>query len=108
MANFRPESSADRLENADAETVYSALFEDFVIQQAHTATLFLGKNIEQLPDQEQVAPDIESAKRVIDQLEMIEQKTKGNLTAKETDFLERVLNVLRHDFAEVLQDQTSS
>lgn len=45
--------------------------------------------------------DLEAAKYHIDTLGMLEEKTKGNLTAEESDFLSRALYDLRTGFVEI-------
>jgi hypothetical protein len=52
------------------------------------------------PDGRTVAPNLEAAKVFIDQLEMIEAKTKGNLSSKESSILQDALKSVRLTFVE--------
>jgi len=47
------------------------------------------------------APNLEQASHVIDVLALLEQKTKGNLTTEERQFLEQILYELRMRFLAV-------
>ena len=47
------------------------------------------------------APNLEQAGHVIEVMAMLEQKTKGNLTSEERQFLEQVLYELRMRFVAV-------
>lgn len=53
------------------------------------------------PSGERIPTDLPSARRTIDLLEVLEQKTRGNLTASEARLLEDVLYELRMSFVEV-------
>ena len=80
------------LESADRTEIMSALFESFVTQQGSLGLSLLGE----LSDGSQAAEDVdvESAKLVIDQLEMFEFKTRGNLSPEEAAFLRKTLTIL--------------
>jgi hypothetical protein len=68
-------------------------FNDFVILQAQNAGLFLG----QIPNPASgvKSVNLRAAKSVIDSLEMLELKTRGNLTATEGKLLETALKNLK-------------
>jgi hypothetical protein len=68
-------------------------FNEFVILQAQNAGLFLGQIPNPLTGEKDV--NLRAAKSVIDSLEMLEQKTQGNLTATEYNLLKMALNNLR-------------
>jgi len=53
------------------------------------------------PGGERIPPDLANARRTIEMLEVLEQKTRGNLTASEIRLLEDVLYELRMGFVEV-------
>lgn len=53
------------------------------------------------PDGRRVRPDIEGARLLIDQLAMIKEKTRGNLTADESSVLDQMLSRVRLTFVEV-------
>lgn len=86
----------DSLENAEKGEIMSALFESFVTQQGSLGLSLLGE----IPGRngEEADPDLESAKLVIDQLEMFEFKTRGNLLPDEAAYLRRTLTILGEAF----------
>lgn len=57
------------------------------------------------PETENVIVNFELAKRVIDTIEMLEEKTKGNLTAPETNFLTNSLYELRMTYIRAVNRQ---
>ena len=94
-SDLRPEFvSVDEssLDSADRVEIMGALFESFVTQQGSLGLSLLGE----LPDEGGgvLSPDIESAKLVIDQLEMFEFKTRGNLLPEEAAFLRKTVTSL--------------
>ena len=74
------------------------LFAQMVMQQSSMAMMLLGKSPR--PETGQVVCDLEAAKFFIDQLEMLEAKTKGNLNAEEAALLKQSLMSLRMAFVE--------
>lgn len=68
-------------------------FTNFVLLQAQNAGLFLG----QLPNPTtgNRSVNLQAATSVIESLEMLNDKTEGNLTQEETKLLETALNNLR-------------
>lgn len=68
-------------------------FQEFVMLQAQNAGLFLGK----IPHPGTGKPEINlrAAKSVLDSLEMLASKTRGNLTASEEKLLDAALRNLR-------------
>jgi hypothetical protein len=79
----------------------SQRFIEFVMMQAQNAALFLG----QIPNPQtgQGEVNLELAKMFIDQLAMIQEKTRGNLTGEETAVLRNTLSNLQMAFVEVSQ-----
>ena len=77
----------------------SQRFIEFVMMQAQNAALFLG----QIPNPQtgQGEVNLELAKMFIDQLAMIQEKTRGNLTNEETAVLRNTLSNLQMAFVEV-------
>jgi Domain of unknown function (DUF1844) len=73
-------------------------FIEFVMMQAQQAALFLGR----IPNPQTGKPEVnlEIARMFIDQLEMIHEKTRGNLTSEETEILTRVLSDLQLSFVQ--------
>ena len=69
-------------------------FTAFVLSLASTAAIHFGD----LPDPvsgNRAEPNLEGAAQMIEILGLLEQKTRGNLTAEERSFLEQVLYELR-------------
>lgn len=68
-------------------------FVEFVMMHAQQASLFLGR----LPHPQTGKTEImlEPARLFIDQLEMIREKTRGNLSAQETEILNSILSDLQ-------------
>jgi len=78
-------------------------FIEFVMMQAQNAALFLG----QIPHPGRDEPEInlDLAKLFIDQLVMIRQKTRGNLSNDELSVLNNAITNLQMAFVEVSQQQ---
>ncbi|PZR75366.1 MAG: hypothetical protein DLM73_05485 [Chthoniobacterales bacterium] len=79
----------------------SQRFIEFIMMQAQNAALFLG----QIPNPQtgQGEVNLELAKMFIDQLGMIQEKTRGNLTNEESAVLKNTLANLQMAFVEVSQ-----
>jgi Domain of unknown function (DUF1844) len=76
-------------------------FIEFVMMHAQNAALFLG----QIPNPKtgQGEVNLELAKIFIDQLAMIQEKTRGNLTNEETTVLRNAISNLQMAYVEVAQ-----
>jgi hypothetical protein len=87
------------------EDMMSALFAHMVTQQANLAMMLMGK----VPHPESGKPvrDIEAAQLFIDQLEMLQAKTKGNLSKNEEALLKQSLMNLRLAFVEAVEQGES-
>ena len=68
-------------------------FNEFIILQAQNAGLFLGQIPNPHSGERQI--NLRAAKSVIDSLEMLVPKTRGNLTAAEAKLLTTALDNLR-------------
>ncbi len=86
------------------EELLSALFANLVVQQTNMALMFLGKVPH--PQTGEALQDIDSAKMLIDQLEMLAVKTKGNLNKHEDSLLKQSLTTLRMSFVEAVDNPT--
>jgi len=75
----------------------------FVQMQIQNAMLCLG--LIDHPSAPKGEPDLQAAKMFIDQLEMIREKTRGNLTKEEEKFLTGVLSELQMAFVQVASGQ---
>jgi Domain of unknown function (DUF1844). len=73
-------------------------FIEFVMMHAQNAALFLG----QIPNPKTGEPEInlDLARMFIDQLEMIQEKTRGNLTNEETTVLRNAISNLQIAYVE--------
>ena len=71
----------------------------FVQMQMQNVLLCLG--LIDHPSAPKGEPDLQAAKMFIDQLEMIREKTRGNLTSEEDKFLTGVLSELQMAFVQV-------
>ena len=76
-------------------------FIEFVMMQAQNAALFLG----QIPNPQtgQAEVNLDVARMFIDQLGMIQEKTRGNLTTEESTVLRNALASLQMAFVEASQ-----
>jgi uncharacterized protein DUF1844 len=83
------------------EEMMSALFAQLILQQTNMAMMLLGKVAH--PESGQTYKDVEAARLFIDQLEMLETKTKGNLTKEESGLLKQSLMNLRLAFVEAVE-----
>lgn len=73
-------------------------FVQFVMMQAQNIFYVLGRIPS--PDGRPIPPNLEAAKILIDQLEMIQEKTRGNLSTQETSIIEDALKNVRLAFVE--------
>lgn len=98
---------------ASAETAQSGsddmlavLFAQMVIQQSNMAMVLMGKVPH--PESGEVVRDLEAARLFIDQLEMLEVKTKGNLSKQEVALLKQSLMSLRMAFVEAAESEPAA
>ncbi len=84
--------------SATREQIMSALFAHLIMQQSNMALMLLGKTPH--PETGETIRDPETAKMFIDLLEMLELKTKGNLTKEEGTLLKNALLATRMAFVE--------
>lgn len=86
---------------ATRDEMLSALFAHLVMQQSNMALMLLGKVAH--PETGQKVKDVEAARLFIDQLEMLEAKTKGNLSKEEAGLLKQSLMSVRLAFVEAVE-----
>ena len=81
-------------------------FIEFVIMHAQNAALFLG----QIPNPKSGEPEVnlDLARMFIDQLAMIQEKTRGNLTSEEAKVLSNALSNLQMAYVEVSREPGSA
>jgi hypothetical protein len=77
-------------------------FIEFVLMHAQNAALFLG----QIPNPKSGEPEVnlDLARMFIDQLEMVQEKTRGNLTTEEAKVLSNALSNLQMAYVEVARE----
>jgi hypothetical protein len=75
-------------------------FVGFVFSLAHTAAVHFGDVPDPVTGQT-TAPHLPAAQQIIDILSLIEEKTRGNLTAEERQLLEQILYELKLRFVEI-------
>jgi Domain of unknown function (DUF1844) len=78
-------------------------FIEFVVMHAQNAALFLG----QIPNPRTGEPEVnlDLARMFIDQLAMIQEKTRGNLTNEEAKVLSNALSNLQMAYVEVAREE---
>ena len=84
----------------------SFLFAQLVLQQSNMAMMLMGKVAH--PESGKVVQDVDAARLFIDQLEMLEAKTKGNLSKEEEHLLKQTLMSLRLNFVETVETSGSA
>lgn len=85
------------------EELMSMLFAEMVVQQTNMAMIFLGKAPH--PQTGKTHKNLDTARMFIDQLEMLEIKTKGNLSKDEETLLKQSLSHLRLAYVEAVNEQ---
>jgi hypothetical protein len=95
-------ASENPLANLSREELMSALLANMVVQQTNMALMFLGKTPH--PETGETMRDLDMAQLFIDQLEMLEAKTKGNLDAREQGILKQSLMTVRMAFVEAANE----
>lgn len=86
------------VQNSQQSGEMTRRFIEFVLMQAQQIALMLGQIPG--PDGKPMEPNLPIARIFIDQLEMIREKTRGNLTKEEEDVLSKVLADLQLAFVE--------
>jgi hypothetical protein len=81
--------------------MHTALFAQLVMQQTNMAMMLMGKLAH--PESGEITRDVDAARLFIDQLEMLEAKTKGNLTREEAALLKQSLMNLRLIFVDAVE-----
>ncbi len=99
------DSAQDPLAHASREEITSALFANMVLQQTNMAMIFLGKTPH--PETGERIRDVQTARMFIDQLEMLEVKTKGNLDKREEGLLKQSLTAVRMAFVEAVDQEAA-
>ena len=95
----KAEEKTERAEGARQGQLPEADFAGLVSMMATQAFFALG--LIRLRGEPESAPDLDAAKFNIDMLIMLQEKTKGNLTAEEAALLDQTLHQLRMAFVQL-------
>jgi len=101
--NDEHQNPDDAMGNASREEIMAALFANMVIQQTNMAMMLMGKTPH--PETGQTIKDLDSARMFIDQLEMLEVKTKGNLNKQEEGLLKQALAAVHMTYVEAMGEE---
>ena len=96
----------ESLGSSPDESAQAVTFVGFVFSLAHTAAVHFGD----VPDPvsgETSPPNPQAAQQIIDILSLLEEKTRGNLTAEERQLLDQILYELRLRYVEVAKSGTA-
>ena len=91
--------AADSQSGAPVDGQFTLSFAAFVLSLAHTAAVHFGD----VPDPVSGQPgeqNLQAAQQMIDILALLEEKTRGNLTAEERQLLDQLLYELRLRYVE--------
>lgn len=83
----------------DADELPRIDFATFVVSLSHSGMMHLGDFAD--PGAAKQPPDLVMARQTIDILEVLEEKTRGNLSGDEERILSQALGELRQRFGEV-------
>lgn len=81
--------------------IHTAMFAQMVMQLASTALMLMGRVPNPMTGKTET--DLDAARMFIEQLEMLEVKTKGNLGAEEQHLLKQNLMTVRMAFVEAVK-----
>jgi hypothetical protein len=84
------------------EEKHTALFAQMVMQSASMALMFMGRTPN--PVSGKTETDLDAARMFIEQLEMLEIRTKGNLTPDEQRLLKQNLMTVRLSFVQAVEE----
>jgi len=92
------------VQKSDQSGEMTQRFIEFIMMQAQQAALFLGRIPH--PQTGEKTVNLTAAKLFIDHLEMLREKTRGNLGAQETEILAGILADLQLTFVQVSSGKT--
>jgi hypothetical protein len=95
-------------EHADSKTSAGHLpvnFSSFVISMGSSALMLMGEQLD--PGQPAMPLNLPQAKEIIDLLSMLEEKTRGNLTADEQVVMKDMLYALRMKFVSLTSGKST-
>lgn len=92
---------------ADESKAPALDFNALILSLGSSAIVHLGEAPDPTSGKKREQPDFTMAQQSIDLLAMLQEKTRGNLTAEEARFLDNMLYDLRLLFVQVSQRQSS-
>ena len=107
MAEESKESTSDSSQPTEQERpkLPPVDFSAFIAELGTTAFAYLGGL--QNPETKEIFVDLEMAKRTIDTIDLLKEKTKGNLTAPESNLLDNTLYNLRMTYIRIANNPPS-
>ena len=96
----------ETIDQAEAQQLPPVDFISYLANLVETGRLYL-EGIPN-PETEEVVINLPLVKHIIDTIEMLEGKTKGNLTAPEANFLSNTLYELRMGYIRVVNSQEAA
>jgi hypothetical protein len=93
---------------ADESKAPALDFNALILSLGSSAIVHLGEAPDPTSGKKRDAPDFTMAQQSIDLLAMLQEKTRGNLSAEEARFLDNMLYDLRLLFVQVSQRQSSA
>ncbi len=96
-----PNPEHGETEEVTQEQVLEAMFSNLIIQQTRTALFSMGQIAD--PETGQRILDLEGAQMLIASLEMLKEKTRGNLSVKEDKLISQSINQLHDIFEHTLR-----
>jgi len=99
MSDPNPEFNESPL---SAEEKHAARFAQMVLQSTSMAMMFMGQAPN--PVSGKIETDLDASRMFIDQLEMLEVKTRGNLTKQEQHLLSQNMMAVRMAFVQAVAD----
>ena len=94
--------SATSAEPVNKDELIAAMFANMVMQHTNMAAVFLG--LAPNPQTGETTQELDHARYFIDQLEMLQVKTKGNLNKQEDTLLNQSLASLRMAFVQAVSN----
>ena len=94
--------SQEETNSGSSSALPAVTFESLISEYAGTALAYL--NGIQDPETKKVFIDLNLAKRMIDIIEMLKEKTDGNLTMPENNFLDNTLYNLRMSYVRAVNN----
>jgi len=96
----------EKVEDTSRQEEFAFLFAQLVMQQSNMALMLLGKVAH--PESGKVFQDVDAARLFIDQLEMLQAKTRGNLSKEEESLLKQTLMTLRLNFVQTVESPSTA